>query len=129
MTIFKILNLLKWEEPEINQNGNMIFRMFFPANRYMVDFADDRRGWKQYDTDQDAHYFGVWVNPDLRFILSYTEGDWTLVVCTDDEHYNAEIKLMNDFYGEGRIAKLYQEGKTTIFVQNREAFFKKENPS
>jgi hypothetical protein len=99
--------------------------MFFPSERYAVDFADDftSEGWEQFDTDQDAHYFGVWVNKTKFLTLTYAEGDWTLVECPDAAHYNAEIEDAITFYGEGFIAKAYDmDGTKTIFRQEREKF-------
>ncbi len=57
------------------------------------------RGWKQYDTDQDAWYFGVWVHLGKRETLTYAEGDVILVVCPDDTHLAAELAHMGEFYG------------------------------
>src|SRR5438132_508470 len=77
-----------------NDGGDkQIRRAFLPSERYGVDFAEDFKaeGWEQFDTDQDAHYFGVWVNRGRLQTLTYAEGDWTLVTCSDREHYNAEI--------------------------------------
>ena len=31
------------------------------------------------DTDQDAWYFGVWVHPITRRVVTYAEGDVTIV--------------------------------------------------
>ena len=92
-----------------------------------MDFAPDfnSEGWEQYDTDQDAPYFGVWVNRTKFLTLTYAEGDWTLVVCPDIEHYNAEIGDANDFYDEGRIALVIDadSGVATSYHQDRQKFF------
>lgn len=114
-----------------NQTGRgslrSVYRMFWPSERYVVDFAEDfNDGWQQYDTDQDAHYFGVWVNPRRRMILSYTEGDWRLVVCNSYTTYNMELREMNHFYGEGFIAKAIDKSGITVFRQNRDKFFVRE---
>ena len=109
-----------------NKRGNVMHSMFMPSERYVIDFADDFKseGWSQYDTNQDAHYFGVWVNPKTLQILTYAEGDWTLEECPDADHYNDQIKNMNDFYGEGFIAKsIDMEGNMTTLCQNRQDFF------
>jgi ABC-type transport system substrate-binding protein len=57
------------------------------------------KGWKQYDTSQDAWYFGVWVHPEKRVIITYAEGDITVVRCPTNESYHAELKSMAEFYG------------------------------
>ena len=86
------------------------------------DFKSE--GWEQFDTDQDAAYFGVWVNKSKFLTLTYAEGDWTLVECHDKDHFNAEVLDAIKFYGEGFIFKAIDfEAKTcTTVVQNRQEF-------
>jgi hypothetical protein len=106
-----------------------VFRAFAPGQRYCVDFADDFKsdGWEQYDTSQDAHYFGCWVNPLRRMILTYCEGDWTLTVFEDYMAYNGEIASMNQFYEEGFEFKTIDlDGTLTVYRQDRSRFFVKE---
>lgn len=108
------------------EHGQKVYRLFFPSERYVIDFADEftADGWEQFDTDQDAPYFGVWVNRGRRHILTYAEGDWTLVVCPTTESYNAEIKEACDFYGKGFICKAidHETGELTTYVQDRSRF-------
>ncbi len=114
------------EKSEV-KNGT-IWRLFHPSERYSIDFADDfnSEGWKQYDTDQDAHYFGVWVNPVKFQVLTYAEGDWDFHVLGGREQFNAEIARMNEFYGEGfEFITIGAEGKTT-YRQNRKEFYIEE---
>ena len=87
----------------VNQQGNTVVHRHRSADRYLFDFDDDFRAaeWQQFDTDQDAWYYGVWVNLKTLRILTYAEGDVYLVICPDAEHYNAEIKSMCEFHGEG----------------------------
>ena len=108
-----------------NYQGNTVHWLFMPSERYLVDFADDftAEHWQQYDTDQDAAYFGVWVNPFALRTLTYAEGDWTLVSCLDNQRYNLEIESMNTFYGEGFIAKALDDNDVwTTYMQDREKF-------
>ena len=114
---------------EVNARGNQIERSWLSTERYRWDFDQKftEAGWEQYDTNQDAWYFGVWVNKKLLQIQSYAEGDITLVKCPDVEHFNAEIKAMNEFHGEGFIAKTIDtDGKMTTFRQDRQKFFIEE---
>jgi hypothetical protein len=121
----------------LNDRGNTVVHRHRSADRYIFDFDDDfrRAGWLQFDTDQDASYFGVWVNQRLFRALSYCEGDIHLVVCSDVEHYNAEIKALCAFHGEGfeMIACDIDAaqslllggnpiGKSTIYRQDRSTF-------
>lgn len=107
------------------QFGNECYRTFAPSERYIVDFAKDfvKSDWKQFDTSQDAHYFGVWVNPEELKILTYAEGDWNLIVCERIGAYNDEIRFMNEFYSEGFEFKVIDENGTTEYKQNRNDFF------
>lgn len=86
---------------EVNERGNTVERSFRPIDRYHFDFkvCTPAKGWKQYDTDQDARYFGAWVHIEKRQILTYTEGDITLVTCPTVESFKAELKAMANFYG------------------------------
>jgi len=72
-----------------------------PLDRYYFDFhkCTKKDGWIQYDTSQDAHYFGIWVHPKKMEIVTYAEGDVSVVKCKDKESFKAEIKYMNEFYG------------------------------
>ena len=80
-------------------------------SRYHFDFGDGfaelnlptgkgKGGWEQYDTDQDANYFGVWVNTSTRQVLTYAEGDIDLVTCHTIETFRAELASMAEFYGD-----------------------------
>ena len=104
--------------------GCRIYRTFAPAGRYIIDFADDFHsdGWQQFDTDQDAEYFGVWLNPARLMTLTYAEGDWSLIECENREHYLAEVQSAIDFYGEGFIAKSIDESGITVYRQDRQEF-------
>lgn len=100
-TVAKIVEFMRRQPVRRNGRGNVIHDAFLPDERYIVDFAPDFKpeGWIQFDTDQDAHYFGVWVNPSKLMTLTYAEGDWTLVVCMTAGNYNAEVQDACEFYG------------------------------
>jgi hypothetical protein len=136
VTMAAVVNLLRTKgekDSKPNPRGNTVYRMFLPEDRYVIDFADDFavEGWQQFDTDQDASYFGVWVNKAKRLTLNYTEGDWVLVECPTEESYRAEIVGMCEFYGEGRIARVidagapagFNLGRVTDYVQDRAKLF------
>ena len=112
---------------EINERGNEVIRMFEPeADRYCFDFkhCTPSKGWLQFDTDQDAHYFGVWVNKSKRWIVTYAEGDVTIVKCPTVESFNMEIKGMCEFYGvEANIRTIDLDGTYTKYYQDRQEFF------
>jgi hypothetical protein len=124
MKVATVIALMHKEKPSQNERGNNIFRMFMSSERYVIDFADDFKssGWQQFDTDQDAHYFGVWVNPSEWRTLTYAEGDWTLVECGSVESYNAEIQNCIQFYGEGFEFKTIDSDGITEYRQDRSRF-------
>src|SRR5262245_46238573 len=123
-----VANLFTGSKLEPDSSGNPIRRAFLPFDRLRVDFADDfaAQHWEQYHTTHDASYFGVWVNRHTLQTLTYTERDWTLVLCPDWEHFAAEITDANKFYGEGYIAKVFDDrGVKTTLVQDRSKFLEK----
>lgn len=69
------------------------------TDRYAFDFktctAD--KGWAQMDTKQDASYYGVWVNPTLRKLVSYCEGDVTFQECETDAEFTTELQSWIDW--------------------------------
>ncbi len=85
-----------------NAQGNRVIREFFPADRYLFDFkyCMSSDGWKQFDTDQDASYFGVWVHIENRWTVTYCEGDLIIVTCPTVETLRAELANMEQCYGK-----------------------------
>lgn len=75
----------------VNGRGNLVQAGHWHADRYAFDFSRYRKGWRQFDTDQDAWYYGFWTNRARLQTFSYCEGDVTLVTCPTPAHYNAEI--------------------------------------
>jgi hypothetical protein len=95
----------------INERGCQVFRdeaakqkltewgyPWMGGSRYPFD--EHLKGWEQFDTPQDASYYGVWTSVDRKATVSYTEGDVTLVVAPDEKSFKAEIRSMWDWnYG------------------------------
>ena len=93
--------------------GNKLEQIWVPSSRYAFDFGDGRgKGWYQYDTDQDASYYGVWYNPRSLQTLSYCEGDIYLVTCDTWDQFKAELSGMDDFHGKPPPAFIASEGIT-----------------
>lgn len=86
-----------------NEFGNTVNERFVGPNRerYAYDFEICRHseGWRQYDTEQDAPYFGIWVHERRREIVTFAEGDESRVLCTTVESFRAELASMAKFYG------------------------------
>lgn len=55
-------------------------------------------GWAQFDTGQDAPYFGIWVNPIKREIITFCEGDTTHTTCSTSKDFADQLREMIDFY-------------------------------
>jgi hypothetical protein len=64
------------------------------GDRYIFDFdhCSYARGWCQLDTGQDARWFGTWINPEQRKILTYLEGDVHIVTADDDAELVQEVE-------------------------------------
>lgn len=103
--------------PELNERGNAIIRWSrHGSERYHWDFGpcSPKFGWKQFDTNQDAWYFGVWVHVKKRLIFTYCEGDCSLVVCPDQLHLKAELDDAERFYGPTPPCMIAADGFTEV---------------
>jgi hypothetical protein len=49
-------------------------------------------GWVRIDTKLDTSFYGVWCHPDKRQIVSFHDGHITIIRCTDDETFVAEMR-------------------------------------
>jgi len=115
-------------EPEFtrtNDRGNTVKSWGYETralaeDRYYWD-SGPCAGWTRYDTDQDASYFGVWVDIEGRRILTYAEGDLSLVECPTEETYKAELASMAEFYGEPPPAfkVIHEDGSRTDIYDER----------
>ncbi|MCR9254746.1 MAG: hypothetical protein NXI16_01470 [Alphaproteobacteria bacterium] len=84
-------------------DGCGIYRAHFSGtDRYYFDFGPcgPRTGWEQFDTRQDGSYFGIWVNPDCRLILTFAEGDVSLETCIFERIFKERLAEMAGFYGD-----------------------------
>lgn len=70
------------------------------GSRYAYDMKLLKHGYVQYDTSQDAWYFGVWVNVDEMKIFTYAEGDECLQEFDDRDEFKNELLRMGEFYGD-----------------------------
>ena len=107
----------------VNERGNLVKGYITSiGSRYIFDFNYFTRdsGWKQFDTEKDAGYFGIWVHEKDRRIVTYAEGDLTEVIRSYQEGFATEIQSMVAFYGpappafrvvdqNGRISNIYHK--------------------
>lgn len=69
----------------------------YPFDLRICTYAD---GWAQVDTEQDAHYFGQWVNPWKRRFASYVEGDCKLVEFETDAELADHLRELDTWNQE-----------------------------
>jgi len=109
----------------VNERGNAVTSSHIGSvDRYKFDFeiCTPSLGFEQFDTDQDAHYFGVWVNAEERVTVTYAEGDLTLVACASLEGFKAEIADAEECYGSAppmAIGIDVDTGTVTKFYDDR----------
>jgi hypothetical protein len=119
----KILTVLEKKSETENDFGNKIEYFRCDSERYFFDFrvCTSAQGWAQYDTDQDAWYFGVWVHKDRRLVLTYSEGDLSLVTCASLESFAAELTNMGEFYGAAppMAVSIDNKGQMTEYYDTR----------
>lgn len=109
-------------KPELNRTGCIIKRSSHPMReRYYYDCElNASKGWCQYDTDQDASYFGVWVNISTMEVLTYCEGDVSHVFAQNSELFKAELQSLVEFYNPSAFATTFDNevNKEVYYEQN-----------
>jgi len=67
------------------------------GERYPFDQAHcgTQSDWYQFDTRQDASFYGTWVNPVLRAVVCYCEGDISVSELETADGYRAYIAELN----------------------------------
>ena len=80
--------------------SSTVYRLSLPSfERYSFDWGMTE-GWQQWDTKQDASYFGIWVHRPKRMVMTYCEGDASLDVMDDDDAFKEKIRAMEAFHGD-----------------------------
>lgn len=93
-------------------------RDFLPeGDRYLFDFriCTAAKGWAQFDTRQDAAYYGNWINPTSLELMSYAEGDVTRHTCESPAEFVAQVRSLAAWHLENdgkpaRIDDMMNEG-------------------
>ncbi len=69
-------------------------------NRYSFDFGHCRLndGWAQLDTEQDFSHYGNWAHPERLHIVSFAEGDITVIKCEDSDEFRNRIEEIAAFH-------------------------------
>lgn len=113
------------QDQDPNSRGNIVRRGFDEnLDRYAFDFGPcaPGSGWAQYDTDQDAAHFGIWVHVEQRRVTTFAEGDITIIDCPTAESFAAELASMAEFYGPPPAALIVYDldaGTRTEVIQER----------
>lgn len=94
-----IFDQLRRQKPAKDGSGELR-RIFADVERYCIDFGALQLGWEQFDTDQDAPYFGVWTHDKQREVLTVCEGDWTLSRYNDQAAYATALEQLREYYGK-----------------------------
>jgi hypothetical protein len=80
------------------------------GDRYKFDFklCTPENGWAQLDSRQDASYYGNWVNPIKLELMSYCEGDTTLIQCDTADEFKTVLRETIDWHNgqDDRGAKI-----------------------
>ena len=68
-------------------------------SRYALDFGkcSTENNYAQVDTDQDASYYGTWINPFIHQIISYVEEEIIIKTFKTNEEFFNEIEEMKNF--------------------------------
>ena len=83
---------------ELTVTGCRIDRGSHQADRYYYDRTLLAQGWQQYDTEEDAWYFGIWINTEKLETFTYAEGDTSHVIAPNVEAFRAELARLYQYY-------------------------------
>ena len=89
-----------------HSGDNLIHRGFIMnGDRYIFDFeyCSKKTGFQQYDTTQDAWYFGTWVNIKELSTVTYAEGDVTVKLLKDAQAMKEELERMESSSASNEI--------------------------
>jgi hypothetical protein len=78
--------------------GCRIDRGSHQADRYYYDRTLLAQGWQQYDTEEDAWYFGIWVNTEKLETFTYAEGDTSHVIAPNVEAFRSELARLYQYH-------------------------------
>ena len=96
-----------------DEQADAVLGMTRGGNRYGYD-ENLGCGWEQYDTDQDAWYFGVWVNKTERKVFTYAEGDRILEIADSQDAFIELLQRMEKFYGKAPPVAIGIDNSGTI---------------
>ena len=83
---------------ELTVTGCRIDRGSHQADRYYYDRTLLARGWQQYNTEEDAWYFGIWIHTEKLETFTYAEGDTSHVIAPNVEAFRAELARLYQYH-------------------------------
>ncbi|RSM21241.1 hypothetical protein C5B76_22015 [Aeromonas salmonicida] len=83
---------------ELTVTGCHIDRGSHQADRYYYDRTLLAQGWQQYDTVEDAWYFGIWIHTEKLETFTYAEGDTSHVIAPNVEAFRAELARLYQYH-------------------------------
>ncbi|QTL93864.1 hypothetical protein [Aeromonas jandaei] len=83
---------------ELTVTGCRIDRGSHQADRYYYDRTLLAQGWQQFDTEEDAWYFGIWINTEKLETFTYAEGDTSHVIAPSVEAFRAELARLYQYH-------------------------------
>jgi tRNA G10 N-methylase Trm11 len=68
-------------------------KTFCNSDRYTFDFnmCSYKKGFAQIETTEDASYFGNWINFKSLELVTYCEGDLTIIKCENVKEFKEQL--------------------------------------
>ncbi|MGY3947268.1 hypothetical protein BJP24_15480 [Aeromonas allosaccharophila] len=83
---------------ELTVTGCRIDRGSHQADRYYYDRTLLAQGWQQYDTEEDAWYFGIWIHAEMLETFTYADGDTNHVTAPNIEAFRSELARLYKYH-------------------------------
>ncbi|MGN4982266.1 hypothetical protein ACTFBY_12840 [Aeromonas dhakensis] len=95
---------------ELTVTGCRIDRGNHQAGRYYYDRTLLPQGWQKYDTEEDAWYFGIWINTEKLETFTYAEGDTHHVIAPNVEAFRAQLARLYQYHQQAPAFIQYRPG-------------------
>ena len=79
-------------------------KTFCNSDRYIFDwnYCNFKKGFAQIDTTEDASYFGNWINFKSLELITYCEGDLTVIKCENIEEFKNQLLKVVSWYKKNK---------------------------
>lgn len=112
-----------------DEKGISIYENRMGDNRYAYDqiLCNPKHGWIQFDTSEDAAWFGIWTHAVEHFVVVYAEKDVSIIHIPEKQDWIDRLKKMRQEYGPAPHAATVinpdNGGITRIFTTQPEGMF------